>query len=119
MAASLVWLFSHISDYCTLQELDYGYMQMGNSPSDMHHDRIYVFDQGQVVGFRSGAILWREGVRGFHGVCVFWNCSLCGTALRKDFVNSLTRAGPEQSYVNLIRFGHGPITCMENLLWMA
>ncbi|KAK5600752.1 hypothetical protein CRENBAI_010605 [Crenichthys baileyi] len=61
--ASLVWLFSHISAYCTLRELDHGYVQMGDSPSDMHCDGIYVFDQGQVVGFRlsrSGAILWRE-----------------------------------------------------------
>lgn len=49
--ASLIWLFSHITAYCTLRQLDHGYVRMGDSPKDMACEGIYVFDQDH-VGFR-------------------------------------------------------------------
>lgn len=49
--ASLIWLFSHITAYCTLRQLNHGYVRIGDSPEDMACDGIYVFDQDH-VGFR-------------------------------------------------------------------
>lgn len=49
--ASLIWLFSHITAYCTLRQLNHGYVRMGDSPEDIACDGIYVFDQDH-VGFR-------------------------------------------------------------------
>lgn len=49
--ASLIWLFSHITAYCTLRALKHGYVRMGDSPEAMSCDGIYVFDQDH-VGFR-------------------------------------------------------------------
>lgn len=49
--ASLVWLFSHITAYCTLRQLEHGHVLMGDSPEELEHDGIYVFDQ-EHVGFR-------------------------------------------------------------------
>ncbi|KAK2811896.1 hypothetical protein Q5P01_000118 [Channa striata] len=49
--ASLIWLFAHITAYCTLRELPHGYVLMGDSPQDVDRDGIYVFDQ-DAVGFR-------------------------------------------------------------------
>lgn len=46
--ASLMWLFSHITAYCTLRQLTHGYVRMGDSPEDMRCDGIYVFDQDHV-----------------------------------------------------------------------
>lgn len=53
-ALSLIWLFSHIAAYCTLRQLDYGHVRMGDSPAGMDVDGIYVFDQ-DYVGFRVSA----------------------------------------------------------------
>lgn len=49
--ATLIWLFAHITAYCTLRGLDHGYVLMGDTPKDMHCDGIYVFDKDS-VGFR-------------------------------------------------------------------
>ena len=49
--ASLIWLFSHITAYCTLRQLNHGYVRMGDAPEDVACDGIYVFDQ-DCVGFR-------------------------------------------------------------------
>ena len=49
--ASLIWLFSHITAYCTLRKLNHGYVRTGDSIEDMACDGIYVFDQDR-VGFR-------------------------------------------------------------------
>lgn len=53
---SLIWLFSHITAYCTLRQLDHGYVRMGDSPAGMDADGIYVFDQDH-VGFRVSAAM--------------------------------------------------------------
>ena len=47
----------------------------------------------------------------------FWNCLHCGIAFRRDFADSVIRAGPEQSYDALVQFGTAPITGMVNLQW--
>ena len=49
--ASLIWLFSHITAYCTLRQLKNEYVQMGDSTDDITCDGIYVFDQ-DYIGFR-------------------------------------------------------------------
>ncbi|KAF0029321.1 hypothetical protein F2P81_018426 [Scophthalmus maximus] len=49
--AALIWLFAHITAYCTLRELPHGYVLMGDSPQDLDRDGIYVFDQDR-AGFR-------------------------------------------------------------------
>lgn len=49
--ASLIWLFSHITAYCTLRQLEHGYVLMGDSPQELERDGIYVFDQ-EHVGFK-------------------------------------------------------------------
>ncbi|KAK7878299.1 hypothetical protein WMY93_031118 [Mugilogobius chulae] len=43
--ATLTWLFSHLSAYCTLRGLGHGCVRMGDSPEDYNHDGIFVFDQ--------------------------------------------------------------------------
>nr|BBA49237.1 hypothetical protein ORF64-like [Oryzias latipes] len=52
--ASLVWLFAHITSYCTLRKLPHGYVLMGDSPEELSRDGIYVFDDDH-VGFRLSA----------------------------------------------------------------
>ncbi|TKS65619.1 Flap endonuclease 1 [Collichthys lucidus] len=94
--ASLIWLFSHITAYCTLRQLRHDYVRMGDSPEDMASDGIYVFD-GNHVGFRlSQAPILSD---------------------KRDFVDRVIRAGPEESYDALVQFGYAPITGVVNLQW--
>ena len=53
--ASLIWLLSHITAYCTLRQLNPGYVHMGDSPKDISFEGIYVFDNDH-VGFRLSTI---------------------------------------------------------------
>ncbi|KAJ7992811.1 hypothetical protein DPEC_G00265590 [Dallia pectoralis] len=46
-----------------------------------------------------------------------WNCLHCGIAFRRDFANSVVRAGHEHSYDALVQFGNAPITNLVNLQW--
>lgn len=56
--ASLIWLFSHLTAYCTLRNLPHGYIRMGDSPEEFTCDGIYVFDQ-DYVGFKLSSGLQR------------------------------------------------------------
>lgn len=58
--AALVWLFSHVTSYCTLRKLPHGYVRMGDSPEDLSDDGIYVFDDNH-VGFRLSVAARGEG----------------------------------------------------------
>lgn len=49
--ASLIWLFSHITAYCTLRQLNRDHVQMADAPRGLDEDGIYVFDRER-VGFR-------------------------------------------------------------------
>ncbi|KAJ8009908.1 hypothetical protein DPEC_G00069050 [Dallia pectoralis] len=100
---------------------------MGDSPEDVSRDGIYVFDQGH-VGFRLSRapdVSDAPNVRTagsspdsqMRHTCPSrerWNCLHCGIAFRRDFANSVVRAGPEHSYDALVQFGNAPIT---NLQW--
>lgn len=75
--SALIWLFSHITAYCTLRQLDHGCVHMGDSPEEMDADGIYVFDQDH-VGFRvstgtprtdkGGSVSWASAYMPFSRV---------------------------------------------------
>lgn len=46
--AGLIWLFAHVTAYCTLRQLKDGYVRMGDDPCELDGEGIYVFDQDHV-----------------------------------------------------------------------
>ena len=48
--ATLIWVFAHITAYCTLRNVDHEHVRPGDSPGGAFADGIYVFDNAG-VGF--------------------------------------------------------------------
>ena len=54
--ATLIWVFAHLTAYCTLRNVSYDHVRPGDSPGEAFADGIYVFDN-----FGVGFSLTRNG----------------------------------------------------------